>query len=367
MSWTTSVTHTGEFVRKQSVFRDFISSEPDARFPPAANRYHLYVSLACPWAHRTLIMKSLKGLDHVIAHTVVDWFLDKETGWTFTSAKDGCQADPIHGFSRLREMYELAGGKDYGGNITVPVLFDKELDTIVNNESSEIIRMLNSEFNAHCATPEQAQLDFYPQPLRAHIDDTNGWMYSGINNGVYRSGFAKSQAAYDKAVTEVFDSLDRVEAILSSQRYICADEMTEADIRLFTTLIRFDLVYHGHFKCNVRKLSEYPNVSGHSTHHTPHTSTQTHTCHLTSPAQPFAVPTPPLTVRARVQTFHYMLELYQMPHILPTVDLHHCKAHYYASHLHINPTGIVPKGPMQNLDQPHGRDTRTYTTHNNKL
>ena len=315
MSWTTSVKADGAFERKQSTFRDWISSAPGARFPPAAQRYHLYVSLACPWAHRTLIVKRMKGLDAVIGHTVVDWLLDKETGWTFTDAKDGCSLDPIHGFTRLRQVYELAAGKEYSGNITVPVLFDRALDTIVNNESAEIIRMLNSEFNAFSSAPRQAALDLYPAELRPTIDALNEWVYPTINNGVYRAGFARSQEAYDEAVTALFASLDRVEAILSAQRYLTGPRLTEADVRLFTTLIRFDAVYVGHFKCNVRTLSSgYP------------------------------------------ATFGFMRELYQMEAVRPTVDLYHCKHHYYQSHPHINPSRIVPKGPEQDLDRPHHRE-----------
>ena len=183
MSWETSVSKGGHFERKPSVFRDWISSAPNSPFPPAAGRYHLYVCLACPWAHRTLIMKRLKGLDECIPHTCVDWLLRKEVGWEFSDAKDDCQADPIHGFQRLRQVYELSTGEAYSGNVTVPVLFDRQTDRIVNNESSEIIRMLNAEFNAFCHTPEQAALDFYPAPLRPAIDALNEWVYPTINNG----------------------------------------------------------------------------------------------------------------------------------------------------------------------------------------
>ena len=318
------MTQKGSYERKPSVFRDWISSSPDSRFPPAPHRYHLYVSLACPWAHRTLVMKRLKGLDDVIGHTAVDWLLESSKGWTFTDAKEGCQKDPFHPeFHQLRQVYELAmkeRGEEgpYEGNITVPVLYDIQLGTIVNNESSEIIRMLNSEFNDHCATPEQAKLDFYPTALRPAIDSLNEWIYPTINNGVYRSGFARSQAAYDEAVTALFKSLDRVESILSHSRYLTGNQLTEADIRLFTTLIRFDLVYVGHFKCQQHNIREMDH------------------------------------------TFRYMLELYQMPQIRSTVDFVHIQHHYYASHIHINPTAVVPHGPFVDLDQPHNRDKQTY-------
>ena len=263
MSWNTSIAPNGEFKRKESGFRSFITNEPNAEFPAEPNRYHLYVCLACPWAHRTLIVKRMKGLDAVISHTCVDYFLDHSTGWRFTTAdKVGeCEPDPIHGFPLLRDVYRHVK-PDYSGNITVPVLYDKVKDTIVNNESSEIIRMLTTAFNAYSATPEQAALDLYPTPLRPAIDAVNEWVYPTINNGVYRSGFAQSQAAYETAVTSLFQSLDRAEAILGGQRYLCGDVLTEADVRLFTTLYRFDSVYHGHFKCNVRQLRQYENLHG---------------------------------------------------------------------------------------------------------
>jgi glutathionyl-hydroquinone reductase len=347
MSWTHSISDNGRFQRKDSSFRDFISSAPGSRFPPAANRYHLYVSLACPWAHRTLIVKRLKGLDAVIGHTVVDWFLDRRTGWRFTDKEEHCEKDPIHGFERLRQVYELADSS-YSGNVTVPVLFDRLNDTIVNNESSEIIRMLNSEcqtqqqrltpaacavwhltvtircwlslpcdfvsVNEFAATPEQAAVDLYPTSLRPAIDELNTWIYPNINNGVYRAGFAGSQAAYDEAVTAVFLHLDKVESILSSSRYLAGSRLTEADVRLYTTLLRFDPVYYGHFKCNIRRLIDYPS------------------------------------------TWHFMLELSQMSAIRPTISIFHIQHHYYASHEHINPTRIVPKGPELDLNAPHGRD-----------
>ena len=304
---------SGAFERKPSGFRQWISSDPDSPHPPAAHRYHLYVSLACPWACRTLIAKRLKGLDAVIGHTVVDWHLDRKVGWVFTEQKAQCEADPIHGFERLRQVYELAQ-PGFEGNVTVPVLFDRVRDAIVNNESADILRMLTSHFNALCATPEQAALDLYPEPLRATIDSLNEWIYPIINNGVYRAGFAATQHAYEEAVTALFASLDRCEAILAQQRYMAGAHLTEVDLRLFTTLIRFDVAYHGHFKCNLRRLRDFPNL------------------------------------------FHYMLDLYQTPAIGSTVDFEHIKRGYY-SMAHLNPSGIVPAGPIQDLEQPHGRDS----------
>ena len=303
---------SGAFQRKSSGFRNWISSAPNSPHPPTANRYHLYVSLACPWACRTLIVKRLKGLDSVIGHTVVDWFLDRRVGWVFTESKAHCEKDPIHGFERLHQVYELAQ-PGYDGNVTVPVLFDVVRDTIVNNESSEIIRMLNSEFNLLCGTPEQAALDLYPEVLRATIDSVNEWVYATINNGVYRAGLAATQRAYQEAVTDLFVSLDRCEAILAKQRYMAGAVLTEADVRLFVTLIRFDVAYYAHFKCNLHQLRDYPNL------------------------------------------FRYMLDLYQMPAIRPTVDFEHIKHGYYCME-HLNPSGIVPVGPLQDLEQPHDRD-----------
>ena len=322
MSWKSSISDKGEFKRKESGFRNFISADPNSDYPAQPNRYHLYVCLACPWAHRTLIVKKMKGLDAVISHTCVDYYLDHTTGWRFTTADKvaECEPDPVHGFKLLRELYKHVK-PDYDGNITVPVLYDKVTDTIVSNESSEIIRMLTTEFNAYCATPEQAAIDLYPVELRPAIDSINEWVYPNINNGVYRSGFARSQEAYETAVRGLFEHLDKAEAILAQQRYLCGDRLTEADIRLFTTLYRFDSVYHGHFKCNVRQLRQYENVHG------------------------------------------LMLELYQRPDIRPTCNELHCKRHYYMSHDSINPTGIVPVGPEQNFDVPHGRDLK-FPLHN---
>nr|KAG5704964.1 hypothetical protein BaRGS_022806 [Batillaria attramentaria] len=227
-------------------------------FPAAAGRYHLYVCLACPWAHRTLIVRKLKGLEDVISTTVVDWLLG-EGGWNFTDSKPKCSLDTVNNCKFLKEVY-LKADPDYSGNITVPCLWDKEKKTVVNNESSEIIRMFNTEFNAFCKTDEQRKLHLYPESLRPQIDAVNEWIYPQINNGVYRSGFAHSQEAYSTAVNGVFDGLDKVEAILSKQRYLVGNQLTEADIRLFTTLVRFDTVYHTHFKTNKRRIVDYPNM-----------------------------------------------------------------------------------------------------------
>lgn len=317
-SWTTSVTEKGEFKRKDSQFRSWIGGA-DGKHPAEAGRYHLYVCLACPWAHRTLIVRALKGLEDAISVTVVDWHLDGARGWSFTDAADrpGCTRDPLHNFDRLRQVYELAK-PDYEGNVTVPVLFDKKLDTIVNNESSEIIVMLNSQFNAFSKTPEQRALNLHPDDLKTASDEVNEWIYPQINNGVYRTGFATSQAAYEEAFNTLFAGLDRLEGILKRSRYLVSNTtITLADVRLFTTLIRFDTVYHGHFKCNRRKVKEYDNI------------------------------------------YRYMLELYQKPEIRATVDHTHIKHHYMGSHKNINPQGVISLGPpLEDLDLPHGRDTQ---------
>lgn len=316
-SWKTSIDKdSGEFKRKASQFRDWIMPDGSGPFPPAAGRYHLYVCLACPWAHRTLIVRALKGLEKVISVTVVDWHLG-ERGWTFTDSKPKCEMDPVHGFETLREVYENCK-PGYDGNVTVPVLYDKETKKIVNNESSEIIQMLNNAFNKFSATPEQAALDLYPDDLKKDVDEINSWVYEQINNGVYRCGFARSQSAYESAFDTLFAALDRVESILSKQRYLVSNErITLADVRLFTTLIRFDTVYECHFKCNKKRISQYPNLH------------------------------------------NYMLELYQNPAIKPTIDQQHICQHYYGSHKTINPTGIVAKGPSLDIfDVPHDRDKK---------
>ena len=299
---------TGEFVRKDSSFRNWITSEKSP-FPAEKNRYHLYVSLACPWAHRTLIMRKLKGLEEVITVDVVDWLLGKE-GWSFDPSKEACTSESIHGFQYLKQVY-FHSQKDYEGRYSVPILYDKKEEKIVNNESSEIIRMLNSEFNAFSQFPER---DLYPESLRDKIDKINEMVYQSVNNGVYKCGFAASQEAYDKNVTELFKSLDKLEELLSKQRYLCGDVFTEADIRLWVTLIRFDAVYVQHFKCNLRRIQDYPNLSG------------------------------------------FLREIYQIPLIKETVNIDHIKKHYMCSHGDINKYGIVAMGPLLDFDSPPGRD-----------
>ncbi|XP_064617664.1 glutathionyl-hydroquinone reductase YqjG-like isoform X2 [Liolophura sinensis] len=311
-SWKTSVTNKGEFVRKPSAFRDSITADGSSGFKAEAGRYHLYVSLACPWAHRVLIVRRLKGLQDVISHTVVDWLLT-EKGWNFTDQKPKCSLDTVNNCQYLREIYALANPA-YGGNITVPCLWDKQKRTIVNNESSEIIRMFNTEFNEFCKTPEQRALNLYPEDLRGEIDQLNAWIYPEINNGVYKSGFAQSQEAYDAAVRVLFSALDKVESVLSKKRYLTGSRFTEADVRLFTTLVRFDMVYVGHFKCNKKRIIDYPNI------------------------------------------WPYVREIYQMPGVADTVDPQHIMCHYQQSHKTINPFGIVAIGPDLDFTQPHGRE-----------
>ena len=297
----------GEFVRKPSSFRDTVS--PNGKFPAEAKRYHLYVSYACPWAHRTLFMRKLKGLEEVITIDVVHWFLGKD-GWSFTPVEDGSTVDSNQGSSLLREIY-VRSDKEFTGRPSVPILYDKKQNTIVNNESSEIIRILNSEFNKLAKYPNR---DFYPEKLRGKIDEINELVYHSINNGVYKCGFATSQTAYDTNVVELFSALDKIEVLLSKQRYLCGEVFTEADIRLWVTLIRFDPVYVQHFKCNLKRIQDYPNLSG------------------------------------------YLKEIYGIPGIKETVNLKHIKHHYMGSHKDINKYSIIPVGPQLDWDSPHGRD-----------
>lgn len=302
----------GKFVRKQSQFRNWITPDGapgptgEGGFRAEKDRYHLYVSLACPWAHRTLIFRKLKRLEDVISVTVVDWFMG-EGGWVF-SERDGATADPINGATNLWEVY-VAADPNYNGRVTVPVLWDKKTATIVSNESSEIIRMLNSAFD----DLGESSVDYYPEALRAEIDAINERVYHTVNNGVYKCGFASKQEAYEEAFGELFGSLDWLEELLSKRRYLAGDVLTEADWRLFTTLVRFDAVYVGHFKCNLRRISDYPNLS------------------------------------------NYLRELYQIEGVAETVDMKHIRNHYYQSHETVNPTRIVPVGPLLNLDEPHNR------------
>jgi len=295
--WFPTAKAGGRFVRRPSTFRDRITKE-DGRFKAEPDRYHLYVSLACPWAHRTLIMRTLKGLQDLISVSVVHWHMGA-LGWTFAEGP-GVVPDMVNGALQLRQIY-LKAQRDYTGRVTVPALWDKRTKTIVNNESSEIIRMMNSAFDDLGARPG----DYYPVELREQIDQINSRIYETVNNGVYRAGFASTQEAYEEAVIPLFETLDWLESILSRQEFLVGDRLTEADIRLFTTLIRFDAVYHGHFKCNLRRIADYPALS------------------------------------------RFTRALYQLPEIAPTVDFDHIKRHYYESHLAINPHGIVPIGPAE--------------------
>lgn len=302
----------GKFERSESQFRNWVTadgsagSSGEAGFKAEAGRYHLYVSLACPWAHRTLILRKLKGLESMISVSVVNPYM-REHGWTFIEDK-GVVADPLFQAKYMHQIYTKADPK-YSGRVTIPVLWDKKQNVMVSNESSEIIRMFNSAFDDIGAKPG----DYYPKALRAEIDSINAHVYDNINNGVYKAGFATSQKAYELAVFPLFETLDELEHRLAKSRYLLGDQVTEADWRLFTTLIRFDAVYHGHFKCNLKQIEDYPNLAG------------------------------------------YMRELYQWSGVAETVNMAHIKEHYYRSHDTINPTGVVPAGPVLDLDRPHGR------------
>ncbi len=310
--WYDTKASGGRFEREPTRFRNWVTADGSAGpsghdgFKAERGRYHLYVSLACPWAHRTLIFRKLKRLEDAISVSVVSPHMG-EKGWTFDTS-DGGEPDPINGKARLYEVY-LVADAHYSGRVTVPVLWDKQRDTIVNNESAEIIRMLNCAFDAF--TP--VRTDFYPPALRGEIDAVNARVYAQVNNGVYRAGFATTQAAYESAFHVLFDELDALEERLSRQRYLVGPEMTEADWRLFTTLVRFDAVYFGHFKCNLRRIVDYPNLS------------------------------------------NYLRDLFQVPGVAETVNFDHIKRHYYTSHKTINPTGIVPLGPALDLMAPHDR------------
>jgi len=304
--WLAKEMDAGDFKRMESTFRNRVSGDGSTTFAAEANRYHLYVSHACPWAHRTVIFRKLKQLEHVIGLSVVEPDMLNE-GWTFSAT--GEYADQLYGSRFMHEIYTRAE-KTFTGQITVPVLWDKKNKTIVNNESSEIIRMLNSEFNK--LTP--VKTDFFPEALRQKIELINKPIYNNINNGVYRCGFATTQKAYEKAFDRLFNELDKVEKNLSVQRYLVGSELTEADWRLFTTLIRFDAVYVGHFKCNLRRIADYPNLS------------------------------------------NYLRELYQVEGIADTLKMDYIKRHYYYSHIGVNPTQIIPKGPEQDFNLAHDRD-----------
>ena len=305
--WFDKVSEGGEYVRKDSQFRNGIVANDAEK-----DRYHLYVSYACPWAHRTLIFRKLKKLEDIISISVVHPFMDNQ-GWDFKNDYPAATGDTLYNHIRMHEIYTKAQ-PDYSGIVTVPVLWDKKQKTIVNNESSEIIRILNTSFN-HLIEDEQARaLDFYPEKKQAEIDKVNAKVYGNINNGVYRTGFAITQESYEKSYVRLFDTLDEMESILSKQRYLTGSQITEADWRLFVTLIRFDAVYVGHFKCNKKRIYDYPNL------------------------------------------YNFMLELYQWPGVAETTNFEHIKYHYYYSHDMINPTQIIPLGPEQDLKQKHNRE-----------
>lgn len=310
--WYDTKKSKGEFIRQESRFRNWVTVDGNAGpsgeggFPAEADRYHLFVSLACPWAHRTLIFRKLKGLDKLIGLTVVEPLM-LENGWEF--GESARKTNPVPGLDYLFQLY-LRADSDYSGRVTVPVLWDRLRQTIVNNESAEIIRIFNCAFD--CLTGNRD--DFYPQELRSAIDEINERVYHFVNNGVYKAGFATTQQAYEKAFDQLFATLDWLEEILSGQRYLAGDRMTEADWRLFTTLVRFDAVYFGHFKTNRQRIEDFPNLT------------------------------------------NYLRELYQVPGVAETVDFEQIKTHYYGSHATINPTGIIPKGPRLNFLVPHDRE-----------
>ena len=312
--WYDTEATGGRFQRDLTRFRSWVTVDGSAGpsgsdgFKAEPNRYHLYVSLACPWAHRTLIFRKLKGLEDMISVSAVHPLMH-ENGWTFQDGP-GVIADPIFNADYMYQIY-TAAQSDYTGRVTVPVLWDKKNNTIVSNESSEIIRMFNSAFDEVGANKD---VNFLPEDLRGKIDELNDFIYPNINNGVYKSGFATTQEAYDEAVVDLFKALDTIEARLENNRYLTGDSITEADWRLFTTLIRFDPVYVGHFKCNIRRIVDYPNLWG------------------------------------------YTRDLYQVPGVAETVNMDHIKSHYYGSHDTINPTLIVPRGPDIDFMSAHGRE-----------
>ncbi|KAJ1653220.1 S-glutathionyl-(chloro)hydroquinone reductase [Coemansia sp. RSA 2052] len=300
----------GEFRRQVSSFRSLVEADSSAEFPAEAGRYHLYVSYACPWAHRTLIVRKLKGLDSIIGLSVVHYLMGPN-GWEFSSPDDvpGATLDDVNGAKYIREVYFKAE-PEYSARFTVPVLWDKKKQTIVNNESSEIIRMFNSAFDELLA-PEYRGINFYPEELKPQIDELNEWIYDTVNNGVYKSGFATAQDAYERNCRALFQSLERIEDILSRNEFLVGKRLTEADLRLFTTIIRFDPVYHGHFKCNIKQIATgYPNI------------------------------------------LRWTREIYQLPGIKETVNMEHIKKHYYMSHTQINPTQVVPLSDGPDLDAP---------------
>lgn len=298
----------GNFERQEDAFRDWVKAAASAKYPAAANRYHLYVCYACPWAHRIIIARRLKGLTDTIGMTAVDPWRDDQ-GWAFREG-DGFSKDPVNGFAYLSEAY-LASDSDYRGRHTVPVLWDKQSKRIVTNSDDDLLRILNAEFNAFA---KNSALDLYPEAHREEIDQVNELVYEKVNNGVYRAGFATTQSAYEEAFAPLFTTLDALDGRLSHQRYLVGDTLTEADIRLFVTLIRFDAVYFGHFKCNQQRIADYAHLSG------------------------------------------YVRDIYQTPGVAETVRIDHIKRHYYATHTDINPTAIVPVGPKLDFISPHLRE-----------
>ncbi len=299
-----STTEDGEFDRQETTFRDRVSDDPSARFPVEPGRYHLYVSRACPWAHRTAMTRALKGLEDAVSLSLVEP-VRIDDGWEFSEA----YPDPVNGEQYLRDVY-VSANSEYTGRVTVPVLWDRERETVVNNESREIMRMLDVAFDSLAAR----DVDLWPEGYRDEVDAVIDDIYDPINNGVYRAGFAGSQAAYDRAVTDLFDALDHWESVLADQRYLAGDVLTEADLAMFATLVRFDHVYHTHFKCNRRAIHEYPNL------------------------------------------WNYTKELYQLPGVAGTVNLAHIVQHYYRSHGDVNPSRLVPVGPDVDFGAAHDRD-----------
>jgi putative glutathione S-transferase len=311
--WYDTKSSKGRYVRKESQFRNWITkdgspgSSGEGGFEAEIGRYHLYISYACPWAHRALIFRALKGLEKIVSISVVNWFMG-DNGWTFEAA-DGVIPDTVNNARYLHQVY-TAAQSDFSGRVTVPVLWDKKRKSIVNNESSEIIRMFNSAFDDVGAKSG----DYYPAALRSEINQLNERIYDTLNNGVYKAGFATTQEAYEEAIAPLFETLDWLDECLSGQRFLTGENVSEADWRLFTTLVRFDPVYVGHFKCNLKRIADYPNLFG------------------------------------------YVCDLYQHPGIAGTVNMEHIKSHYYGSHVTINPSLVVPVGPQIDYLVPHGRD-----------
>ncbi len=294
----------GEFERATTSFRDWIKNEEDAEFKPESSRYHMYISRACPWAHGAVLVRKLLGLEEDISMDIVEPYRGKR-GWQFTPGKEGCTQDTVHGSDYLYEVYTEAE-QDYTGRITVPVLWDKEKDTIVNNESIEIMKMLSQAFNG--------ERNLYPEEHRDEIDEVVERLYEHVNNGVYKAGFADTQEAYDKAVKKLFDELDHWDEVLEDQRYLVGDQLTLADLRFFATLVRFDEAYHNHFKCNKKQIMDYENL------------------------------------------WPYLRDIYQTEGVAETVNMDHIKEHYYTTHGSVNPKGLIPIGPDPDFEKPHGRE-----------